>query len=1122
MDHVYILPEFKIASLNEVLVQVHSQESPPGSRNDTPTPKIISLELDMALFSDAENEDVQTWILRQNTGLYTSCTCGAQIKKMCRHQTAALLALCRRLELRSFFDVDLRREKLKHFAMPYGLQDEEDLDQYFRLTYADGQIAIRPVSPHLVPLGRDHAPEQWEPRKSGTGLRVPPAEQRLILIFRPHKYYKHLTIELAEAAFTQKGKPKNPIRPAEAIERLWTTDTPEESKFFSAVQFFQNKATNDQPDQSLKALRAILKNPFNIPFFSHDGKRSGNITASSLQPLETGSPVNNLQLRVKPKQPFYEITAELNLNERKFSLDQVHLLHDYFISDGQTAFLIGNTDLLQAITFMKQYGGKLWIHESRYEDFREQVLLRLEERNPVDYTYLSPATAEQLKAFQFDRPPEKFLYLTDAGAYVELSPVMKYGDVEIPILSKRQIHSRGIKTGFVVDRDQEEEIAFTSLIMRQHPHFYEQLDEQLPYFYLHKKHFLDESWFLEAFDEWRKRGIRIFGFNKIRNNPLNPHKARITIRFLSGTDWFNAEMDVRFGSKRASMRLIQKAVRNKTKYVRLDDGTVGILPEEWLSKFREYFNAGEIDRNGVRIPKINYAKAIELAQQDSANEAVTSEFAVLEAEMAALTEDLIRLENGIAELEILQEAEIPPGLQTTLRPYQRQGLSWLNFLDDHGFGGCLADDMGLGKTIQIIAFILMQRTKRPGQTSLLLVPTSLVFNWIQEIKKFAPTLNVHSHYGPGRRADTTRFAGNDLVITTYGTLLSDLNFLKNFTFNYLFADESQNIKNPDSQRHRAACMLQARNRIAITGTPIENNTFDLFGQLRFACPGLLGSLQYFREVYALPIDQFGDRKRASELQQKVRPFILRRTKEQVARELPEKTEIVLRCEMHPRQQLLYDRIEREFREYICSKTDEELPGKSVHVLKGLLRLRQICNSPLLLNDDEIDIWESGKMDLLMDQLLSKAPHHKILVFSQFVSMLNLVERELGKHGIGVSRLTGSTRNRKDVVQTFQSDPAKRIFLISLKAGGTGLNLTQADYVYLVDPWWNPAVENQAIDRVYRIGQTRRVVAVRLVCAGSIEEKILHLQQSKRELFDNLIAKENLLELLGEASGLVPT
>jgi SNF2 family DNA or RNA helicase len=303
-------------------------------------------------------------------------------------------------------------------------------------------------------------------------------------------------------------------------------------------------------------------------------------------------------------------------------------------------------------------------------------------------------------------------------------------------------------------------------------------------------------------------------------------------------------------------------------------------------------------------------------------------------------------------------------------------------------------------------------------------------------------------------------------------------------------------------------LLQSRNRIAITGTPIENNVFDLYAQLSFACPGLLGSKQHFRDIYSIPIDKFKYTKRSIELQQKVAPFILRRTKKQVATELPEKTEMVLYCPMDTEQRKIYDRYEKEFREFISAETDDEITKNSMHVLRGITRLRQICNSPVLIEEERSFGGGSAKIEVLMEQIESKSDDHKILIFSQFVSMLDLVKKELVERNICYEYLIGSTKNREAVVNNFQENKVVRVFLISLKAGGTGLNLTEADYVYLIDPWWNPAVENQAIDRSYRIGQNKQVVAVRLICPDTIEEKIMKLQDGKRDLSEGLIKTDN--------------
>ena len=406
---------------------------------------------------------------------------------------------------------------------------------------------------------------------------------------------------------------------------------------------------------------------------------------------------------------------------------------------------------------------------------------------------------------------------------------------------------------------------------------------------------------------------------------------------------------------------------------------------------------------------------------------------------------------------------------------------------------------------------------------MIVVPTSLIFNWQAEVQKFAPSLKILTIYGADRLKDIHTFDEYEIVLTSYGTLLSDILFLKKYVFNYIFLDESQAIKNPESQRYKAVRLLQSRNKIVLTGTPIENHAFDLYAQMSFACPGLLGTKQFFKDHYSMPIDKFKDIKRAQELQQKVSPFILRRTKKQVAKELPEKTEMVLFCEMGTEQRRVYEAYEKEFWQYLNTTAEGDIPRDQLHVLQGLTKLRQICDSPALLNDEEYYGNASAKIEVLLEEIESKSGQHKILVFSQFVSMLDLIKKELENKDIPFAYLTGQTQNRAKKVASFQENDEIRVFLISLKAGGVGLNLTEADYVYLVDPWWNPAVENQAIDRCYRIGQTKNVVAVRLICPDTIEEKIMNLQTAKKALASDLVKtdsdrlkslkKEDLLKML---------
>lgn len=686
---------------------------------------------------------------------------------------------------------------------------------------------------------------------------------------------------------------------------------------------------------------------------------------------------------------------------------------------------------------------------------------------------------------------------------------MRYGIIEVPVYSRQQLFDSDQNGNpFQVQRDQAAELQLTILIMQQHADFKEQLQEH-EYFYLHKDIFLNDGWFLDAFETWRRSRVTILGFNDLKITALNSHKARVHIEVISGVDWFNVHLKVSFGKQRASLKQLHKAIRHKRKFVQLDDGTQGLLPEEWMQRISCYFQAGNIDRELINIPKVNFTAIVDLFEKEMLSEEVQTE--------------LMDYTQHFLQGAPLVEIPVPADLQATLRNYQREGLNWLSLLDQFNFGGCLADGMGLGKTIQVIAFILSQRDKLTHNTNLIIVPTSLLSNWQEEVAKFAPSLKVSVHYGPDRNRDKKGMHEYEMILTTYGMLLSDIRFLKEFRFNYIFLDESQAIKNPDSERYKAACLLQSRNRIVLTGTPIENNTFDMFGQLSFACPGLLGSKSYFRDVYAFPIDKFQHKERALELQKKIQPFVLRRTKKQVAKELPEKTEMVIFCEMNSIQREIYDRYEQELREYVSAADDAEINENGMHMLTGLTRLRQICNSPVLLKKGYSGA-NSAKIEVLMEQITSKCGEHKILVFSQFVEMLDLMRTELENSSIPFEYLTGQTKDRGAKVNNFQTNEDIRVFLISLKAGGTGLNLTEADYVYLIDPWWNPAVENQAIDRSYRIGQTKNVIAVRLICPDTIEEKIRHLQQRKSKLAQDLVkaddaftlsnlSKNDLLELL---------
>lgn len=1092
----YVLSNFKMTDLTAIFILKHSA----GPVDSTVTgyfelqPRPISI--DFASFEDTNSQIrfPQVSVRQTKDTLIFSCRCAADKNKMCEHQVRVFFNMMSRPEIRIFFDAQLRIEKIRAFAAAYGLENEDNLEDLFHLEYENKRTEIIPQIKDLIPVTKENniaLQEQLLSKPSPLFTAHPDEDDSSskILVLKQHRYYTHFQVELMESARSSTGKLKNPLKQLNVTDYLWATENIDELKFYTAITKFQQNHEAEKPETEINGLKALAKNPMQLDVFYHDPKVSPNLTASSLVPVRLSSKKTDLNLFINLKNGFYTISGQLILENKSYDLTLLNLKYKYFVNYNETLYLIDNADFLKVIEFFRQNNNHLVIHESKFSIFQEDILSKLEDRIQITYSYLKAATKEQLEERDFDHSVEKIIYLSDSENFVLITPVMKYGNVEVPILSRRQIiASDQLGNTFTVSRNQDEELKFITALSRQHPYFEDQMDRDC--FYLHKKRFLDDAWFLSAFEEWKDQHITVLGFSQLKGSNINPNKPKITIAVNSGLNWFDSTFEVKFGTQKVSLKHLHRSIRNKSKFVKLGDGTMGLLPQEWIDRLTDYFNAGDVVEDAIRTPKVNFSAIADLYEDEVLSSEVKMELSAYRTKISAFKN--------------IEEVAVPEALNAVLRDYQKEGLNWLNFLDEFGFGGCLADDMGLGKTIQIIAFILSQREKGHQNTNLIVVPTTLIFNWQAEIEKFAPDLKVHTIYGADRIKDIQEFSAYEIILTSYGTLLYDIGWLKKYFFNYVFLDESQTIKNPESLRYNAVRLLQSRNKIAVTGTPIENNTFDLYGQLSFACPGLLGTKQFFRDHYSTPIDRFKDNKRAIALKKKVSPFILRRTKKDVAAELPDKTEMVIYCEMGMEQKNAYDACKEEYKQYLLGKKEEDLPKHALHVLKGLTQLRQICNSPSLLKDDLVHGVSSSKIATLMEEIESHSPQHKILVFSQFVAMLDLIRTELKSRKISFEYLTGKTRNREKVVQNFQDNGEVRVFLISLKAGGTGLNLTEADYVYLVDPWWNPAAENQAIDRCYRIGQKKNVVAVRLICPDTIEEKIMKLQETKKELVSDII------------------
>jgi superfamily II DNA or RNA helicase len=592
---------------------------------------------------------------------------------------------------------------------------------------------------------------------------------------------------------------------------------------------------------------------------------------------------------------------------------------------------------------------------------------------------------------------------------------------------------------------------------------------------------------------------------------LYRQSGRIKIEVSSGIDWFELHGEADFDGQTIQLPKLLTALRKGEKTILLGDGSLGVLPEQWLKQYGALAGMGTEEEEHLRFARtqIGLLDALLATQPE-----------------ATCDEVFQNARKQLLDFSGIEASDAPGGFVGTLRPYQRDGLGWMRFLRDFRFGGCLADDMGLGKTVQVLALLEERRERGEAEAatnghglktglSLVVVPRSLIFNWMEEAARFSPKLRVLDHTGLGRGKSADAFAGYDLVLTTYGTLRNDIDMMRAIHFDYVILDEAQAIKNAASGSAKAVRLLQGEYRLALSGTPVQNHLGELWSLFEFLNPGMLGTARAFEAAgtQARVVEQ----ETREVLSRALRPFILRRTKGQVARELPARIEQTIHCELEGAQRKLYDDLRDHYRQSLLARIEKEGINKAkIQILEALLRLRQVACHPGLIDKANID-QPSAKIDALIPQLAEVVEeNHKVLVFSQFTSLLAIVRTRLDREGLVYEYLDGKTRDRAERVRRFQTDENCKIFLISLKAGGLGLNLTAAEYVFLLDPWWNPAVEAQAIDRAHRIGQSRQVFAYRLIAKDTVEEKVVQLQATKRELADAIINADNsIISTLGK-------
>lgn len=626
------------------------------------------------------------------------------------------------------------------------------------------------------------------------------------------------------------------------------------------------------------------------------------------------------------------------------------------------------------------------------------------------------------------------------------------------------------------------------------------------------------NWLSENRENLEQAGIYLLQDNSIRNYFIG--KVDLDFRIEEKNDWFDVYAQVQFGEFKIPFIKLKKYILNGKSEFELPDGRIAIIPEAWFSKYKDLLllsSENEVDEK-LRMKKHHFGLVYSIFQPEES-----------EAKAKEAQKSLFNYLSGTPE-------DCPENFENILRPYQKEGFHWMKFLNKNNFGGILADDMGLGKTIQTLTLLSAEKIRlsreepvysapaagqlslfnaeeakpvnniriRQNKPSIIIMPTSLIHNWEFEVKKFAPNLKLLNYTGLQRQDKIKYFLQSDVILTTYGTIRNDIDILKNYEFNYIILDESQVIKNPLANISKAVKTLRSKFRLSLSGTPIENSLLDLWSQMSFLNPGMLGSYQVFKDEFVYPIEKKNDEERKEKLKAIIQPFILRRTKEEVAKDLPELTEKIYFSEMSSEQQKVYEETRNFYRHKILENIEKHGEGKSqFFILKGLMQLRLIANHPKMHNTNFEG--ESGKFnDILetLDGILSE--NHKVLVFSQFVRHLELIKAHLTNQKIPHAILTGSTTKRQQVINDFKKDEEKRVFLISLKAGGVGLNLTEADYVLMCDPWWNPAAELQAINRAHRIGQDKRVFAYKFISKNTVEEKILQLQERKLRLSSDLI------------------
>lgn len=1056
-------------------------------------------------------------ILKQNEERFfdTSCNCDEKKYPLCMHKAAVFLQLFHSHGENYFATIrDWDAEKNRLLAL-YGYSLEDDLTGKFEFAYHEGKPFLRVTDPSIKKLDFEKEREEEKQKELERTQRIGVAIQAKGASF-PYTEYNLFSGRIEEETNKFRGEIEllnpnqyiagNTLNDREkvlitALRRQSTEDlikvlkrnSPFGDLWVSLPRELEEGPSEEVKEQAweffLPRYQNIAKQFEDYDYVYYVDKKD-NVQTRHLKEIKLSTDSFYTKIWVAPIEGGVKMKVSFSILEEEVTYEEIELINPALILYKKQIYTAANLKELSALALFEASSEKI-INEQEWPEYLEKELLPLTSDTKIEFS-------NDLVHYEDQEEPELRLYLRETNKMLAFKPVFAYrqGTIEKEWLNYSQISSAVNGKMNIQKRDEAAEQTFLTFL--RHTHEGMQESRKTASFMLNAKDALKGNWYFQFLDQLAAMKVTILGHDELKDLRISAHKPVTKIQVSSGIDWFDTTVDILFGEEQVKLNDIRKALLRQENHIKLKDGTIGLLPEEWMNKYSMMFKLGTIQNNRViRVNSFHFS-AIENFKDEIEDLQILDD---LEAKRERLHS---------FDFENPQHVTIPENVHANLRPYQEAGFQWMNFLKETGWGGILADDMGLGKTLQTLTFLQHCLNEEPESVFMMACPTTLIYNWESELKKYTPDMKYIIHHGPQRAKDRAELEATDLIITTYGTLRSDVKMLSKIQFSYIVLDESQAIKNPLSQVAKASLELQSSNRICLSGTPVQNNTFDLYSQMNFLNPGMLGSMEFFRNEFANPIDKNQEKSAKDNLSKIINPFLLRRTKEQVAPDLPEKTEMIYFCEMGAKQRKIYDQYRNSFRTKILEEIDHNGMDKArFSVLTGLMKLRQICDSPAILNSDESYENHSVKINELVKSLTENTGNHKSLVFSQFLGMLGLIRDELEELGIPYVYFDGSTSSteREAAIQKFQNDESCRVFLISLKAGGVGLNLTAADYVYIVDPWWNPAVEQQAIDRTHRIGQTKNIFAYRMICKNTIEEKILVLQDRKKALVKDLITND---------------